>query len=191
MSLPITGCECRFRRHGQCTRPGGAERAETYMFPPQLGGSHTDCNAKYYGGLESCGDREIRPDSMKKPPKNVAGRWRFGIIYSTNYSRPTPDGAKPLEYWSWTNGAQGRDVVLYYAQAIAWVEDRGKVPGLEEISPEEMARTLAVRKNQRAYTTLSEFGLSATQADRCGCSIYHSDDDWAVRATPALVRALS
>lgn len=189
-TLPVTGCECRYARPGfRCARPGGADKAQRYQLPLNLG-THTDCQARYHGGIESCKDREIVPDPIKVRPKKIERRWHFGVIYSTHYSRETPAGAHMLEHWSWTNGAQGPDVVSYYAQAIAWSGEIGEVAGLEEISDEEMARTLGARKNQRAYNCLHEFGLEAEAALAAGCDIYHSGNRWAVHSTPALIRAM-
>jgi hypothetical protein len=119
----------------------------------------------------------------------VAGKWRFGVVYRTNESPDTPKGAKMLEQWSWTDG-YGPDVVIHYAQAIAWVGELPETRGLEEVDADEMAQTLGARKNQRAFNCLSDFGLTAEEADRAGCSIYHTTGDWAVCATRALVRAL-
>ena len=188
--LPITGCECRYARPGfGCARPGGADKAQKFYLPRDMG-THTDCQARYHGGIESCADREIVPDPIKARPIKIEGKWHYGVIYSTHHSRETPAGARMLEHWSWTNGAQGPDVVLYYAQAIAWTGEIGEVAGLEEISAEALARTLGVRKNQRAYNCLHELGLEAEQALEMGCEIYHSGNRWAVHSSPALIRAM-
>ena len=165
--------------------------SKTYMFPPQIGGTHTDCEARY-AGLESCADREIAPDPVKRLPEKVSGPWHFGLARRDNWS-PEPLGdTKLLEFWSWSEG-HGCDAVTHHVRAIAWT---GSTPemlngSLEEISPAEMARTLAVRRNQRAFQTASQWGVTGHEAAEAGCSIYHSGDDWAIRATPELVRLLA
>ena len=42
-------------------------------------GTYTDCQARYHGGIESCMDREIVPDQVKKAPKKIEGRHDAGI----------------------------------------------------------------------------------------------------------------
>lgn len=187
LPLPITACNCRFCHRGLCTRPGGAEMARTYMFPPQIGGTYTEC-----AGQEDCADREIAPDPVKRTPKKATGRWHFGLARRDNRS-PEPLGdTKLLEYWSWSEG-DGLDAVTHHVRAIAWTGD--SIPEmlngtLEEVSPGEMANILARRRHKRAFHHVSEWGISGRDAARAGCEIYHTNGDWAISATPALIKLL-
>lgn len=210
---PITGCHCRYQwGGGQCSREGGAELATkvcSYM------GTHTDCNAMYHGGMKSCGDAIADPDMIKLPPEHISRPWHFGIVMSSDNSRlaaSLPDEPfRLLAAWSWLVG-EGPSCYYMYARAVAWPNDdteafeakhsalldvafgRGsepnQIPELREISPDEMRKTLSHRKRRGAYETLSRFGLRVHPALAAGCEVYHTENDWAVYGSPALVDAL-